>query len=275
MGTYKISVDVSGVALQAAQVISSVMPSVQAAVGAVANEAAARWKSAVMHAPLAQFEKEAYVASITWSMDGPFSAEVSAGYAGAGPIESGRPARDLKQAIGKSLKARVAPSGLHAGQKYLIIPFRHNTPGNIAHAPAMPESVYYLASQLPKSKVVSQYLVPNVNGIVDSAGLLVQAVRSSYQWGGALPAGLAPKLQPHHVTDPYAGMVRMGTNSGGQKSSAYLTFRVMGQWSSGWIVPAKPGLNLAQGVALEMQPLAEQAIRGAVEYAVAGALKGS
>lgn len=275
MGTYKISVDVSGFALQAAQVVSSAFPAVQAAIGAVANEAAARWKSAVMHAPLAQHEKEAYVASITWQMDGPFAAEVSASYAGAGPIESGRPARDLKQAIGKSTKARVVPSGPHAGQKYLIVPFRHNTPGNVAHARAMPDSVYDLASKLPKSRVVGQYLQPNVNGILDASGVLVQAVRSAYQWGGSLPAGLAPKLRQHHATDPYAGMVRMETSAGGKKSSAYLSFRTMGQWSAGWVVPARPGLNLAQGVAAEMQPLAEQAIRGAVEHAITGALQGS
>ena len=38
--------------------------------------------------------------------------------------------------------------------------------------------------------------------------------------------------------------------------------------SKGWIVPAKPGLFLAKGVAEKMQPLAEKAFQAAVQATV-------
>ncbi len=31
------------------------------------------------------------------------------------------------------------------------------------------------------------------------------------RYGGRLPAGLVPKMRPHHVTDPLAGLVRLGS----------------------------------------------------------------
>lgn len=88
--------------------------------------------------------------------------------------------------------------------------------------------------------------------------------QNSYKWGGRLPAGLAPKLKDHHKTDIYAGMVKFDTSTPHAKSSAYMTFRVMSDKSSGWIVPAKPGLYLAKNVADKLQPLLEAAIGGAV-----------
>ena len=40
-------------------------------------------------------------------------------------------------------------------------------------------------------------------------------------------------------------------------SSSYLTFRVMSEKSSGWIVGARPGLYLAKKVADDLQPYLE------------------
>ena len=73
-----------------------------------------------------------------------------------------------------------------------------------------------------------------------------------------------PKLKDHHKTDIYDSMVRFDTSTPKAKSSAYMTFRVMSDKSSGWIVPAKPGLYLAKNVANQLQPLLETAIGGAV-----------
>jgi hypothetical protein len=84
----------------------------------------------------------------------------------------------------------------------------------------------------------------------------------TYLWGGKLPEGLAPKLQSK--SDHYAGMVRMDTSSGKQKSSAYLTFRVMSEYSSGWIMPAKPGLFIVQGVVDRMRGAASQSLNDAI-----------
>jgi hypothetical protein len=60
-------------------------------------------------------------------------------------------------------------------------------------------------------------------------------------------------LQTRHASDPTAGMVRMQTNGG----SRYLTFRVMSENSTGWIIPAKPGSYIAKHVADSLQRSAE------------------
>jgi len=39
----------------------------------------------------------------------------------------------------------------------------------------------------------------------------------------------------------------------------------MGQWSDGWIVPAKPGLYLAKGVKDGIQPTFDGIIRQAIQ----------
>ena len=43
-----------------------------------------------------------------------------------------------------------------------------------------------------------------------------------------------------------------------------MTFRMMMDGQQGWIIPARPGLYLAKGVAEEMQPIAEKAFTEAV-----------
>ncbi len=275
MSSYGISVDLTGVGAAALQQLNGVFPLVSQAISAIANEGAARWKSAVMHATLWQGEKVAYVNSITWRMDGAFAAVIETSYANSGPIESGRPAIDQKKYLQTSLKTRIAQSGKNKGMKYLVIPFRHNTPGHTAHAPAMPTHVYEFASKLKPSRVIGQHLEPNVHGRLDASGKTLMVQRSKYQWGGRLHAGLAGKAHPGNATDRYAGMVKMDTTPGGAKgggprSSAYLTFRVMGQWSSGWVKPAKPGLFLVRGVAEQLAPLAEGALQEAMKQTVLG-----
>ena len=274
MSQYGITVDLSGVALQAINALEGAFPLVTQALQAVANEGAARWKSAVLKAPLFQGEKEAYINSITWEMTGPFEATISTSYAKAGPIETGRPAFDQKVYLQTSLKTRRVVTGKHAGQLYLVVPFRHNTPDNTAHAAAMPHSVYELAVKLKPSKVVGQAKVSNVHGRLDATGKVIDVTRSTYQWGGRLPGGLVPKSSPNHVTDRFHGMVRMDTSTGkGAKkvtSSAYLTFRVMGQWSNGWIRKPQPGLYIARDVAAELAPLADGALQEAMKRTVLG-----
>jgi hypothetical protein len=271
---YRVSVDLSGVAVAVSGLLQDAMPLVRQAVWAVGNEAAARWKHAVMHAHIWQGEKEPYVNSIEVVEDGPFSVRVTTSYKHAEAIESGRPAVDQKKYLSTSLKARQVVSGKHKGQKYLIIPFRHNTPGMDAHAAPMPAAVYQHALALTPSRQTGSRMVPNVHGRVDAHGTVIPVKRATYKWGTSLPAGLVGKSAPHHATDRYAGMVRMDTTPGGAghgkgpRSSAYLTFRVMGQWSNGWILPAKPGLYLARDVAEQIQPLAESAIRQAFDLTV-------
>jgi hypothetical protein len=255
MADYRVSVDIDLGAFQQ-EVLGQLFPIVTQAIASVAELGANQWRDAVMKARIAPFEKSAYADSIQWKMTGGFSAEIWADYKLAGEIETGRPARDLKQYLRTSRRTRISNSKKHPGQKYLIIPFRHNTPGYSAHSRPMPNLIHHAAKQLSKSSVVG-------SGIrISGTGHPVS--QSIYNWGGRLPAGMLPKAKPHHVTDLYAGMVRMNTSAGGGKSSAYLTFRVMGEWSIGWVVPAKPGLYLAREVSTGLQPVLEEALAKAV-----------
>ncbi|HDR9163612.1 TPA: hypothetical protein QDB28_004016 [Burkholderia vietnamiensis] len=264
---YKIAVDLSGVLAALDQKALQLLGAVAETVQATAEATSGQWKNAVMKAPLYQGDKAAYVNSINWFSVNQFEAIVESDWDRAALIETGQPARDLKNALKTSLKVRIVQKGKHAGQRYLIIPFRHNTPGNDALAAAMPDDVYAFAVQLKQSRITGQRLVPNQQGAsVGGKPLLIK--RNTYKWGGALPAGLGPKLKPHHKTDPYAGMVRMKTNAmGSATSSAYLTFRVMGEWSNGWIVPPKPGMYIARGVAAKMQVKFDEAIGMALKSA--------
>lgn len=212
------------------------------------------WIDAVQKAPLSPYDKANYRASIQYRMTGDYKAELFADYRFAAEIETGRPARDLKKNLQTSQRTRAAKQGKHAGQRYLIIPFRHNIPGYTAHADAMPKPIYLQAKALTASSVTGMKSRLSASGHV-----VPQRV---YQWGERLPAGLAEKLKPHHSTDIYAGMVRFNTSAGKAKSSAYLTFRVMGEWQANkWIIPPQPGLFLAKAVATDLDTVLQQAIK--------------
>lgn len=246
------------------EVIARAMPAVQAGLERVADATAQRWKSAVDASNLWGAEKEAYRNSIRWEMVGPLKAEVSADYKHAQEIEEGRPARDLKRMLQTSKKVRMSKRG----ERYLIIPFRHNVPraDNVGQRGVMPAGVYDQARALMPSRVTGWEM--QYNGLPEGkGGALVK--RNRYKWGDFLQAGLAPKLQAHHASDPYAGMVRMDTSSGKSRSSVYLTFRIMRESSPGWIVPPKAGLHLARNVSQEMQPLAEQVLGAAIQRSLA------
>ena len=259
MSDFSIKVDLANVMAQARGVIDeALLPRLNQAVGAVAQQASIDWKEAVARARLWSGEKVPYGNSITWKMTGPFSARVESDYRYAAEIDSGRPARDLKKMLDTSLKVRTTKTG----KRFLIIPFRHQVPGADAVGQSMPQDVYDLARQLTPSRVVGTGRRLSGTGAMDIKSRKPVTVASrKYVWGGQLPPGTAPKLRG----DRFAGMVKMDTSSGKQKSSAYLTFRVMMEGSAGWVVPAKPGLYLLKGVTDRLQPLAEKAFSEAVK----------
>lgn len=248
---------------------AAVFRNLSAAVQRVAIAGAERWKEAVAHAPLWEGERRAYVDSIRWEMTGTYSAVIISDYKYVADIENARPARDLKRMLDTSMKVRRSKKG----RRYLIIPIRHNTPGNDALAPTMPDHVYAQARQLAPSQIVAHGRRQSGTGAYSVKTRSPYLVMSrGYRWGGSLPAGLAPKLKPHHKTDIYAGMYRFDTKiprSSG-RSSSYMTFRVMVEGAAGWIVPAKPGLHLAQTVADSLRPIAEQIFQRAVQIDSAG-----
>lgn len=263
MAEFKISVDLSGIAAAGGIIDQQVLPLLNQAVRVVAQQAAINWQEAVQRAKLWSGERDAYAGSIQMKMTGPFSALVWSDYKYAEEIETGRPPRDLKKMLDTSLKVRTTKKG----KRYLIIPFRHNTPGNDALAPAMPPDVYALAKELTPSSITGQTQRLSGTGAYNmQTRQRLTVPQNVYRWGGSLPAGLAPKLKPSHKTDPYAGMYRFNTATpGGAQHSTYLTFRTMIEGSPGWIVPAQPGLYLAKKTADDLQPVAEEAFAEAVK----------
>ena len=254
----------------------AVLPKIAQAVHAVAQQARINWQDAVMHARLWSGEKVPYVASIKMEMTGAFSAVVSSDYKYADEIETGRPPRDLKKMLDTSTKVRRTKDG----RRFLVIPFRHNAPGGDALAPAMPVDVYQMAKGLSASSVTGSGTRPSGEVTILSRKTGMRAAntqtpylshtksgghylvnKSTYAWGDRLtPVMLHGQAKADQKK--YAGMTRFRTSTGG---SSYLTFRIMMEGSTGWIIPAQPGIYLAKKVADELAPLAEKAVTEALK----------
>lgn len=234
---------------------------IRQAVATTAQTAQAAWQQSVLQARgLWQPYKDRYAASVKVeiSADG-YSARIYSDDPMATPIETGIPARDLKKALDTSIKVRTAVGGKHAGQRYLIIPFRHNSSGNDALANAMPEAIYAQAQTLAKSMVTGQVSMRSgiqMSNIKTKGQQMV--MRNTYKWGG--------RLDGPDIAKRFKGMYRFNTSSGKQNSSSYVTFRVMMEGSSGWIVPAQPGRYIVKAVAEQ----AQQMLRSEVQEAIAG-----
>lgn len=271
---------------------AQVMPLLSQAVNAVGQQTAINWKEAVYKAPkIWSGEKDAYADSITWNFQpGAMSGYVEATYKHAEEIETGRPARDLKKMLNTSLKVRRTKDG---GKRFLVIPMRHNTPGNGAHAKPMPAAVHALADQMSQSKVTGAGLrrVGELTALSPQRGMQAlgekrqrrspflsnpntkqasMTARMSYAWGDRLSrAALLQAGASKEEAKRYAGMVRMDTSTpGGAKSSQYMTFRIMMDGQKGWIVPPQPGQFIAKKVVDEMKPKAEAAFAEAVKRTI-------
>lgn len=267
-------------------VTKEVLPLLHQAVKGVAKHGAQNWQEAVLkQRGIWSKEKDDYAASITWKMTGDFSAVIESDYKYAAEIETGRPARDLKRMLDTSQKVRRTTDG----RRFLVIPFRHNTPGNDAHAPSMPPGVHGLAKAMKASSITGggkresgevvrlspQYGMskgrPNANYLTNTATKQAATVESrSYAWGGRLTNGAMKQAGLDAATRKrYAGMVKMDTSTpGGAKSSSYLTFRIMVEGSKGWVIGAQPGRYIAKGVAEDLQPKAETAFAAAAKEAI-------
>lgn len=282
----KIALDLPSLASQVQGVVDrAILPRLSQAVGAVAQQAMIDWRESVARAKLWSGEKTPYIDSIQWKMTGDFRAEVWSEFKYAYEIDKGRPARDLKKMLDTSQKVRRTKDG----KRFLIIPFRHNTPGNDATARAMPGNVGELAAAMSGSRITStgRRAAGEITDLSPTAGMTplraatrkspylmnpktqkpVTVAKRQYLWGDRM-TNSAMKQAGVGLEDRrrFKGMVKMDTTSpSGAKSSAYLTFRVMMEGSSGWIVPAKPGLNLVDGVTQRLQPLAETAFAEAVK----------
>lgn len=270
----RISLDLGELAAKG-PINETVFPHLSQAVATLTEQAYLDWIEGIRKARgVWSGDKAAYEKSLQWDMVSSFHGTVWTPLKLADEIETGRPPRDLKKMLDTSTKVRVNKKGL----RYLIIPMQHNVPGMDKLAKDMPPHVYDLAKKMQQSFVVGQGLRPTGAGYSGGQFLsnpktkgpyLVTA--NTYKWGDRLPAGLAPKLKPHHTTDIYAGMVRMAANTPKAKSSAYLTFRIMREdQSNKWIIPAKEGLFLAREIEKKIKAVAETAFQQALSLDMAG-----
>lgn len=215
-----------------------------------------------------------YLRSINLRTTGDFSAEVYSDLPYASIIEDGALARDLKDILNTSFKVRISKKGL----RYLIIPFRHNTPG-AAIGNAMPQNVYdwWQKKSRARSFVVSAHKRLSGTGAFDIATRQpVQVDAWKYSWGTQLKkADLEGLGVTGSAARRMAGMVRFRTDpKKGVKRSGYITFRVMVEGSKGWKVAARAGKHPAQQVAREIEPLLDDLFKAALEKDLAAVLGG-
>lgn len=242
---------------------AQVLPLMAQAVRAISAVTANNWRERVQHAKLWSGEKDAYMASITVKPTGDFSAEIISDYKYAADIETGRPPYDQKKMLLTSKRVRYVKNGKNAGKRFLIIPIRHNTPGNDALVRSVPTSVHNMAKMLTVSSITGSQIQHN-----GGTGARVRMVkRATYNWGGSITKGMLKDAGLSSAEQKrYAGMVRFKTDTPGSvKSGGMLTFRVMMEGSSGWVMAAQPGQYLAQKTAAEMQPIATAAFQAAID----------
>lgn len=268
MPTYNLSLDISPLIQTLAAVDEVLRINIANAVAQAANCIENEWKTKVRNAPGVWVgEKDAYFESIKTKEISPFEIEIYSDYKIAAEIETGRPARDLKRMLDTSTKVRVSAKGV----RYLIIPFRHNTPGSDALSASMPKDVYKIAKQMQLSSITGTKWQANGAG---GGGIYTE--RNTYAWGAAysklnkkhtliparIPAGMMGP-NPQGRVDRFAGMVRMKDDSANNRAGGYLTFRVMTSNSNGWIIPAKPGLFLVRGIVDAYTPQFEKLLADA------------
>jgi hypothetical protein len=221
-------------------------PAVNEAIGALAKHGQEQWIQAVKTAPGIWIdERKEYEQSIKWEYTGEFSARIWSNYKYADQIDNGRPARDLKLMLNTSMKVRRSSTG----KRYLIIPFGHKTAD-------MSPGTYSAAKSLTPTLSVGLGRRVSGTGAWDTKTKSPATVaQAQYKWGQRLKTDVKNEN----------GMVRMDTQGKGKaKHSTYLTFRVMIEGSSGWIVPAKPGLLLLPAITADLQPKADIIIGEAV-----------
>lgn len=277
---FNISIDLGALAGFGSAINREVLPKLHQAVRTIAQQTAADWQAEVGGAgSLWSGERDSYVKSITWRMTGDFSAVIESDYKYAAEIETGRPPRDLKRMLDTSKKVRRTESG----KRFLVIPMRHNM------KKLQSAGIYGMAKALEPSRIVGKgrrasgevtSLVPG-QGMVKSdkqtpylsnrktkSAYMVR--QNSYAWGQKLSNGALKGADVGRDVRKWAqGMYRFDTSTpGGAKSSAYLTFRMMMEGSSGWIIPARPGIHLARKVTDNMRPKAQAAFAMAVKKSI-------
>ena len=271
---FSIAVDLGGLIPDGVPLTAEALPTLSHAVKELAETAHAQWVAYAMGAPMPNGaiihnRTGEYARSILLHQVGPFAAEVSTTLPYATSIEEGMPKRDLKKMLDYSFKVRVSKKG----KRYLIIPFRWNTPNSVLGR-AMPEPVYswWQGEGRERSHITGTFRRVSGTGAHDiKTRNLITVPGRTYSWGSRLgkgdleAMGVIGKRATHMV-----GMVafRDPAATAGSKHGKYLTFRAMVVGSPGWIAPAVASKWPARTVSETLQPIAEKAFERAVQLDV-------
>lgn len=268
--TFRIGLDV-GAALSPGQTLSrDAFPMLAFAVQEIVSQVHEQWVAYAQGEPLPDGQvvhsrTGEYARSIMVRQLGEFRSEAYSDLAYAHAIEEGSPARDLKKILDTSPKVRVSKKGM----RYLIIPFRHGTPGTATMGNQMPESVHAWWQGKKASQVTGQFM--RRSGLIASdvktrKQMMTPARR--YVWGARLTGadldGLGIGGQQKRRLEGMVNFRKPGGGAGYSAHSQFITFRVMTEESRGWQIPAQPGKHVAQQTAQQFRAVAEDAFKRAI-----------
>lgn len=182
-------------------------------------------------------------------------------------VEDGQDPYDMHTTLlGPQVPVVPAGSGLkgkHALKNgagfWRVVPFRHQTPGTQGKAGGTPmDQLYEGHEAVADAKALGKAVYAAAKALAGTTG----APGGKVQWGGRLPAGMAPKAKPHHTTDLFAGMVRVEKEYENAKQSTYVTFRIISDAvPDKWQHPGVEARNLAERVEAYVEDVAVQALQ--------------
>lgn len=281
MNEFRIGVSVASILPLGSTLAGSAFPTISAAVRELTEKAHGMWVNYAMGAALPNGRSVknatgAYARSIATRQLNDMLGEVFTDLPYAEGIENGTRARDLHDMLGKSLKVRLTKDG----RRYLIIPFRSYHSNSVIGRP-MPAAIEgWWRTAVPReqsSHVTSMGWRASGTGAVafrnrttgrfrERRGEVVQVRQRAYKWGARLTEKDIRSLGlGDAAVKQFAGMVRFDKPGQPGRHSQFMNFRALVEGSPGWRVPARPGLHIAQTVAEQLRPIAEEAIRRAAE----------
>ena len=157
-------------------------------------------------------------------------------------LERGVKTYDMKETHPKGKRSRVSKEGV----PYLIIPFRHGTPGSKYYS-EMPEQIYKkIRDAIKRGEVMLSQRAKGAKRSPNYQGELIP--RAQYNWGTRISGTGLEQLE---------GLIVADVSTPKSRRSTYMTFRVISANSPAhkWIVKARPAMNITKHVATNTQQI--------------------